>query len=210
MSAPVDEKAWLSVPGFPAYERTRFGEYRSWKWGRPRAVKPNRIGSMGYLYVRLYRDGAQHALSVAEGVLEDSVGPRPEGMEVCHFPDNDVTNNHPSNLMWGTHRENNEHKRIHGTLHGGAAHSAIMKRVSKRGDEHRSRLRPETVLRGEESGRAVLTEADVIALRALEPGTFSFTAFGREHGGICGESVRCAYYGKSWKHLPGARAKRAA
>jgi hypothetical protein len=42
-------------------------------------------------------------------------GNRPEGMEVCHFPDRTRTNNSAANLRWGTRRDNSGDAIIHGT-----------------------------------------------------------------------------------------------
>lgn len=49
-------------------------------------------------------------------VLEHFVGPCPEGMQACHFPDRDPTNNKVSNLVWGTQLTNCAHQVIHGTV----------------------------------------------------------------------------------------------
>lgn len=38
-------------------------------------------------------------------VLEAFIGPRPEGLESCHY-DDDPANNHVENLRWGTRRSN--------------------------------------------------------------------------------------------------------
>lgn len=48
-------------------------------------------------------------------VLEAFVGPCPPGMEACHFPDRDKTNNRPDNLRWDTPKGNAADRKIHGT-----------------------------------------------------------------------------------------------
>lgn len=64
-------------------------------------------GREGFYYkVCLCRNKVQRNYKVAELILITFVGPRPEGMIVCHY-DDDPKNNKPSNLRWDTHRENN-------------------------------------------------------------------------------------------------------
>ncbi len=46
-------------------------------------------------------------------VAETLIGPRPFGMQVCHNDGNPL-NNHPSNLRWGTPKQNGEDKVRHG------------------------------------------------------------------------------------------------
>ncbi len=48
-------------------------------------------------------------------MLETFVGPRPEGY-ICRHLDGDPTNNHLSNLCWGTPRENYDDTIRHGRL----------------------------------------------------------------------------------------------
>ncbi len=69
-------------------------------------------------------------------VLLAFVGPRPEGMEACHFPDRNPANNQLDNLRWGTRKENAEDCLKHGTQR-----------------------------RGETSGKAKITEDVVKAIR---------------------------------------------
>lgn len=69
----------------------------------------------GHLYVTLSKQGRQLGRQVHRLVLEAFVGPRPEGMQACHFPDRSPGNNRLENLMWGTSHENHEHMKTHGT-----------------------------------------------------------------------------------------------
>lgn len=43
------------------------------------------------------------------------VGPCPPGMEACHFPDRDPTNNRLENLRWDTKKANAYDQYLHGT-----------------------------------------------------------------------------------------------
>lgn len=62
--------------------------------------------SDGYCAVNLDRNGRNHRCLVHRLVLEVFIGPCPRGMEACHYPDADKTNNHLENLRWDTHKEN--------------------------------------------------------------------------------------------------------
>lgn len=55
-------------------------------------------------------------------VLEAFVGPCPEGMEACHFPDRDPSNNRIENLRWDTRKNNHADKKKHGTSSEGEKH----------------------------------------------------------------------------------------
>jgi hypothetical protein len=48
-------------------------------------------------------------------VLMTFLGPCPEGMEACHFPDRDVSNNRLENLRWDTKKANAFDQYLHGT-----------------------------------------------------------------------------------------------
>ena len=109
------------------------GAYRSLPWNKARRLA-SPMDSHGYKRVELYGRGRKrvfvHAL-----VLESFVGPCPNGME-CRHLDGDKTNNHVTNLTWGTRSEN-----VHDTLlHGTSNH-------------------------GERSGSAKLTNDDVLQIR---------------------------------------------
>ncbi|CAN5951037.1 unnamed protein product [Sphagnum jensenii] len=71
----------------------------------PRKMKTV-IDSRGYTQVSLFIEGRVVTCKVHSLVLETFVGPRPEGMEACHFPDSDPSNNKLQNLRWDTHSEN--------------------------------------------------------------------------------------------------------
>lgn len=107
---------WRSVLGYEGfYEVSNRGRVRS----LDRTV-PNRPGtvmhlkgrllkagtdSSGYVVVWLHRDGSRQDRRVATLVCEAWHGPRQEGQVVRHL-DDVKSNNHPSNLRWGTVSEN--------------------------------------------------------------------------------------------------------
>lgn len=62
-------------------------------------------GDSGRLVVNLRRNGKQRIWKVHQLVLETFVGPRPPGMEGCHW-DDCVWNNAVSNLRWATRQAN--------------------------------------------------------------------------------------------------------
>jgi HNH endonuclease len=55
-------------------------------------------------------------------VLEAFVGPCPAGMECCHFPDRDPSNNALANLRWDTKKANQTDRIRHGTDCRGSKH----------------------------------------------------------------------------------------
>jgi hypothetical protein len=112
------------MPAFPGYrvgndgtvwsclQRARRGQRRVigpvWKLLRPD------VGQKGHLRVTLFVDGISVRRLVHHLVLEAFVGPRPEGMEACHFPDWNPANNSASNLRWDTKQGNWRDRKLHG------------------------------------------------------------------------------------------------
>lgn len=78
-----------------------------------RALKPHK-DKRGYARVALYLDGVSKTYQVHRLVLETFIGPCPEGMECLHI-DGNPENNDISNLRWGTHYENVQDAKRHGT-----------------------------------------------------------------------------------------------
>lgn len=133
-----DMEIWKSVVGYEGtYEVSNFGRVKSIarivKWGNQwgdfsRALaetilKPfvcNRKNS-GHLIVSLNKGNTKKSGLVHRLVLEAFVGPCPEGMEACHFPDRDPTNNRLDNLRWATHADNEKDKDAHGMRPVGSA-----------------------------------------------------------------------------------------
>lgn len=89
---------WLPVVGHEGYEVSDHGRVRG---PRGRVLKPWRDKTRRGLLVSLHN----RSLRIHTLVLEAFVGPRPEGMECCHYDDDD-TNNHLDNLRWDTSHAN--------------------------------------------------------------------------------------------------------
>lgn len=81
------------------------------KW---KQLKPG-TNKDGVRYVYIRSKHGPICRSVHNLVLTAFVGPRPDGMQCRHFPDRDRSNNRLENLQWGTQKENEADKLIHGT-----------------------------------------------------------------------------------------------
>jgi hypothetical protein len=73
-----------------------------------------KFGRSGCRQVTLRCHKGRASCVVHRLVLNAFVGPRPEGMECCHY-DGDSTNNNLSNLRWDTHSANMQDQIRHGT-----------------------------------------------------------------------------------------------
>lgn len=107
-----DEEQWERIPGYEDYyEVSNHGQVRSldraihFADGRVRRYDSRlmKLATGPYGYPRVSLRGKW--LQVHRLVLEAFVGPCPEGLE-CRHLDDVKTNNHLSNLMWGTRIEN--------------------------------------------------------------------------------------------------------
>jgi hypothetical protein len=87
---------WRPIPG-SRYQASSWGRIRS-----PHRILKNQADDRGREYVKV--DGGK-ARKVAHLVLEAFHGPRPEGMEACHW-DDDPAHNCPDNLRWDTKASN--------------------------------------------------------------------------------------------------------
>ncbi len=142
------EETWKTVPGWEQfYQVSDMGRVRSLdrivpgKGGRPMRkrgiILKQRINCGGYPQVTLVDDGFTKTSPVHSLVLAAFVGPRPDGMQVCHN-DGVKTNNKPSNLRYDTASGNYHDRKYHGTEND-----------------------------GRRNGRAKLTENDIRNIRSL-------------------------------------------
>lgn len=124
----------------------------------------------GHLYVLTRRPGVPRKLFVHRAVLMAHVGPPPEGQTFARHLNDTPNDNRVENLAWGSAAEN-------------AADAARNGRIA----------------RGERTGTAKLSEADVIAIRRRHPGE-SLRALAREYG-VSHTAIRRAANGMKWSHL---------
>jgi hypothetical protein len=102
----MNEEIWKPVVGFPLYEVSSHGRVRSWnnnRWGKRKTPKLLTLGKYrtGYLRVNIH----SKYMSVHRLVCE-TFNPNPNNLPVVLHLDNDPTNNHFTNLKWGTQSEN--------------------------------------------------------------------------------------------------------
>jgi hypothetical protein len=120
---------WRDVPGFVGfYQVSDEGQVQSLprivmrKNGAPQTIRGRilRPGftEAGYPIVALAREGAQTMAYVHHLVLEAFVGPKPPGQECRHINGVEADCHH-TNLVWGTHLQNEHDKRDHGTTNEG-------------------------------------------------------------------------------------------
>lgn len=100
------------------YQVSDEGQVRSLISDKVLKAHPDR---RGYLGVSLYSGGrnTRKRKPIHVLVAESFVGPRPESLDVCHI-DGDKTNNHATNLRYGTRSENIMDAVRHGTHHQGS------------------------------------------------------------------------------------------
>ena len=97
-------------------KNNRWGVGDQWK-----RLKPY-TGAHGYLYVTLCSGKGPRGKAhyVHRLVLEAFIGPCPDGMEACHYPDGDPGNCHVDNLRWDYHGENMKDSIAHGNTQRGS------------------------------------------------------------------------------------------
>lgn len=84
----------------------------------PKTLALQKINS-GYLVAHMSANGKIHAKTVHSMVAAAFIGPRPDGLDVCH--NNGIkTDNRASNLRYDTRSNNHKDKVGHGTVYAGA------------------------------------------------------------------------------------------
>lgn len=179
---------WRAIDGYDGwYEVSDRGRVRSWKQsgsqlGRPkggffRLTEPRLLvlstTDSGHRKLVLWANGKPRSRTVHQLVAEAFIGPRPPGYETCHG-DGNPTNNHVSNLRYGTHAENVADK-----------------------------LRHETQPRGEGHGRNRLSESDVHEVRRLLAAGETVKSVAARYGVSYG-AINGIRRGKNWGWLKAA------
>lgn len=121
--APMAIMEWRVCVGFPAYEVSEYGHIRRRQAGRTRFVTGDLLNpgaAYGYFHFALYRDGERKTIKSSIIVALTFIGPKPfDKAQVCHN-DGVRSNDHYTNLRWGTQTENWADRYIHGTSVEGA------------------------------------------------------------------------------------------
>lgn len=104
------DEEWRACPSFPEFDASSFGRVRNAVTKRVRNLtfQPDR-----YALIEFRRGGKVVARSVHVLVADAFHGPRPYGQQVRHL-DGDRANNSPSNLAYGTARDNARDRLAHG------------------------------------------------------------------------------------------------
>jgi len=182
----IDENSggirFLDIAGFPGYRVSSDGMVWScWKkacWKHTPSVMTDQWHELtvrpvrgGYLQAALYRERRQVRRYIHRLVLEHFVGPKPSGMQACHFPDRNRTNNRVENLRWDTAKNNCADRESHGGT-----------------------------CRGSKSGKSVWMEADVLeARRMLREGSVARVV--AERFGVSIGCIRNVKLGHTWGWL---------
>ena len=167
------------IPGFPRYAinehgtvlstcpRNGRGKQRPWTNASQLALVAD---SDGYLCINLYRNGRMQQMRVHALVLTIFVGPCPDGLQ-CRHLDGNKTNNHVSNLAWGTSHENHLDKATHGTI-----------------------------AKGERNGRSKLTNEDVAEIRKRRANGEMLETIAHDFS-VSKGTVSHVAIGRKWKHV---------
>lgn len=173
---PASLERWVALPGYEGlYEVSDHGRLRSVDRHVPRRTRGGRFrkcfkrgrliagGSHkgGYTLIHLYRDGQREVTTLHACIALAFIGPRPEGMLVCHI-DGDSSNNRPENLMYGSPQDNMDHRIGHGTkLYG--ERMPVSKLTEK--DVAEIRAAPSCVNQHDLARRYGVTNSNISAIR---------------------------------------------
>ena len=119
---------WADIPGFGGmYQASDLGRIRSTgsktQWSRWKGYQGRVLSQNGrrYKQVSLQVGTGERNYHVHALVALAFLGPRPDGMQVCHC-DGNMHNNRADNLRYDTVAENHRDKRAHGSVLIGSGH----------------------------------------------------------------------------------------
>jgi hypothetical protein len=122
-------------------------------------------------------------------------GPVPEGDDVLHHCDNPPCCN-PRHLWTGDARANGLDM-----VAKGRHRAALYPGREPRGDQHYAHTHPELVLRGEKSGKAILTEVQVLAIREqYATGSVMLSELATDYG-VTISAIWRIVHRKNWRHI---------
>jgi hypothetical protein len=113
MDTVMQDVVYKDIEGYEGYRVGSDGSV----WSRRLPIRGGRMGDTwkrlkpilrrGYLRAALRtKNNRANWIAVHHLVLNAFVGKCPEGMEACHYPDPDKTNNSLNNLRWDTRQAN--------------------------------------------------------------------------------------------------------
>lgn len=173
---------WRPIPDLPDYEVSESGQVRRVRAAGPSPqgkVLSGTIRSSGRRMFKLRdADGGIRYELASWLVARAFIGPRPAGPNgkpmQCLHRDGNPTNDHRSNLYWGTHQQNMDDRERHGRT-----------------------------ARGESQGRAKLTSAAVVSIRELwASGTVSMEDLAAAHG-VSDSLIDHVVHGRNWREAGG-------
>lgn len=153
------------------YENPRFKSLRMDNL-KGKVLKQFPSGSRGYLKVILYNGGKIKNRYTHSLVAEAFIPRSNESLQVNH-KDNNILNNHVSNLEWVTQHENIQHS-----------------------------VRQKRHTYGERNTQSKLKDSDILAIREMRSQGMLLKEIGDKFG-ICFGTVGQIVRGDSWKHLLG-------
>lgn len=144
--ADRDRRCGVSGAFTAGYRVTRDGRVLSvahnWRGYGEREMAPS-PNSDGYPSVRLTVDGKRTRLAVHRLVARQFLPPRPSSAHEVRHLDGDKTNNHVSNLAWGTPKENADDRTRHGRTSRGRRHAeAIIAGKARASSARATEVRP--------------------------------------------------------------------
>lgn len=176
---------WRPIPSALGYAASSDGRILG-KRGRPLRPRPKKDDG-GRLRVNLLVNGEHVTRNVHVLVAEAFLGPMPQNATQVRHLDDNVKDNRPENLAYGTALDNAADKVANGHI--------------PRGDEHYTRLNP-GCREGEKNGRALLTAAQVLEIfKAKESRRYGDGRRLAQQFGVSTSVIKDIWSGRHWARV---------
>jgi len=156
----------MPIPDFEGlYEASSLGRIK-----RLSRILKQQSSKLGYLYITLCKNNIKTSKLVHRLIAQSFHGNCPRGMECAHL-DGIRTNNKVENLKWVTPKENQAHRKLHGT---------------------------DNI--GDNASQAILTNHDIPVIRKRRSNGETYKSIAKDYG-VHLSTIQYAVNGRNWGHI---------
>ena len=162
----LEGEQWRDIAGYNGdYQVSTFGRVKSFKWTKPRILKPVLRGEYLKVDLSIGNKAKQHSIHV---LVAKAFIPNPDHKPEVNHDDGNKFNCHASNLYWATSAENHQH-----AVKNGLAKSGV--------DDSQSKIKDEKDIIYIRDNPDNLTQEQLAAMFGVKQRTISYIQLGKTY-----------------------------